>query len=227
MRRTLLISALTAIVVMAIAVFAAPRLGTAIAGPDSQEEMAIDDVDIATILIQAKRFAAFAAANPWFSRPDQVSAVSVPASEAIASPSSCCTSWKGFDITGTLVAASRDPDVDVVPCVDCVGGAPAPNIGIPFPEAIFGVGRLLSTIVTFHSTIAGPCTVGFGWYSPGAGQFIAGNSLQLTDCGSNTIWLINFFGNQVPPAPGGAVAVGIIQALDGTVDVDYMQFFIQ
>ena len=43
MRRTLLISALTAIVVMAIVVFAAPRLGTAIAGPDSQEEIAIDD----------------------------------------------------------------------------------------------------------------------------------------------------------------------------------------
>jgi hypothetical protein len=139
------------------------------------------------------------------------------------SPRGCCSAWKGFNLTSTLVA----PTVAGVPCINCLPGAGANHLAIPFPEGRAFQGGNYSTLLTFHSTIAGACSAHFVWFSLALNRVIAGNSWNTADCGSNNVWLINFFDNIVPPAPGNAVAIGVIVASDGTTDVDYKQFLIQ
>ena len=147
---------------------------------------------------------------------------SVSAADPV-SPEGCCSAWQGFNLTGTLVAPTRAG----VPCVNCLPGGQANHLAIPFPEGRAFQGGNYTTLLTFHSTIPGACTAHFVWYSLAFNQVIAGNTVNIMDCGPNNVWLVNFFDNIVPPAPGNAVAIGVIVASNGTTDTDYMQFQIQ
>ena len=219
MRRTLLISTLTAIVVMAIAVFAAPRLGTAIAGPDSPEAVAASNAaTIAMAVEKAKKLTAFAAAHPKLFKSNDVTASTVEAAGTPEGPSSCCTSWQGFNITGTLPA----PLQAGLPCNTC-----GPGLHIPFPQGTAFIGNNWSTVLTFHSEIPGPCTVTMAWWSVPLNQFIAGGPENISDCGGNNIWWVSFPVLVPNGTAGPTIAIGIIQASDGTTDVDYTQFVIR
>ena len=160
------------------------------------------------------------------SNPETVTATSAPAPEGTESPQSCCAPFRGMTITDVIV--SRTPPAgDPVPCFSCVPGADPFHIAVPFPEAIAFVGGPWSTVVTAHSQIPGPCTFGFVWFSVPFNGIVAGNSLNEVDCGANNVWLINFFNNTVPNVPGDAIAVGFVQAADGTVSTSFEQFVIQ
>ena len=228
MRRTLLISALTAIVVMAIAVFAVPRLGTAIAEPDSPEAVAARNATyIAMVVEKAKKAAAFMAAHPRLFNSGNVAVSTAAATAAPEGPEGCCSTWQGFNVTGTLVS----PAVPGVPCtgVDpggCVPGAAPNHFAVPWPEGRAFVGGTYVTTVSFHSTISGPCMAFFGWWSIPLGNWVAGSSRNFAECGPNIVG-VAFFSNVVPNTPGDTIAIGVIQASDGTTDVDYMQFLIQ
>lgn len=226
MRRTFLISAVTAIVVMAIAVFAMPRLGTAIAGPDSPEALAASNAaTIAMVMEKAKRAAAFAAEYPQLFKSANVNAITAAVPEGSATPSGCCSPWQGFNITGTTVSRVTAG----VPCINCVPGGSQNHVAIPFPEGNAFIGANWSTTVTWHSKISGPCTVFYGWWSLSLGRWIAGAPQNIANCapdGENVwaTWLTNI---TVPNAPGDTIAVSVIQSGAGPVDTDYMQFFIQ
>lgn len=226
MRRTFLISALTAVVVMAIAVLAVPRLETVIAGPDSPEAAATSNAaTIAMVMEKAKKAAAFAAEYPQLFKAADVNAVTVAVSEGSNAPSSCCSPWQGFNITGTTVSRVTAG----VPCINCVPGGGQNHVAIPFPEGNAFIGAAWSTTVTWHSKVTGPCTVFYGWWSLSLGQWVAGAPQNIGDCapaGENVwvTWLTNII---VPNAPGDTVAVSVIQSPGGLIDTDYMQFFIQ
>ncbi len=136
---------------------------------------------------------------------------------------SCCAPFGGFTVTDVIVARTTDG----VPCVNCLPGAAANHIAVPFPEAVAFVGVNWSYVVTLHSQIPGPCTAVFLLFSVALNQVIDGNSVDIADCGSNTLRLINFFNNPIPNAPGNAVAVGLVQASNGTVSTGFEQFVIQ
>ena len=183
------------------------------------QESGSEDAAIATIIEKAGRLAAIAARNPGLGNPDNVRVVSVPAPEA-TSPSGCCTPWAGFGMTGTLVAPSV-----VAVCTGCVPGAIGPDLGIPWPQGTAFIGAPWSTVLTFHSTVPGPCTALFAWLS--GGSPIAFNTTNIADCGANNLWAVDFSNNTVPPFPGDTIAVGFITASIGQVDHDLMHFEIQ
>jgi hypothetical protein len=151
----------------------------------------------------------------------------MPVPAAPIGSQSCCSTWQGFDFTGLLAVAPTDPN-GPISCGGCVPGALGPSLGVPAPQGIAFQGLPWSTVMTFHSTIPGPCTVTFLWFKPPIAGPIQGFQGQINDCGTNAIWFNEFFGFIVPAVgPGNAVAVGIIQASNGTTDVDFEQFAIQ
>jgi hypothetical protein len=161
--------------------------------------------------------------------PDQdqhVRAQSIPAATPPPNVDSCCSAWQGFNFTGVLSVAPSDATGRS--CVNCATGFTNNNIGIPFPQGRAFQGNKWSTFMTFQSTIAGACTVTFLWFRlPNTTTPIQGFQSHIADCGSNTIWVWEFFNFVVPATPGNAVAVGIIQASNGTMNVDFEQFLIQ
>ena len=65
-----------------------------------------------------------------------------------------------------------------------------------------------------------------GWSVP-LNQFIAGGPENISDCGGNNIWWVSLPVLVPNGTAGPTIAIGIIQASDGTTDVDYTQFVIR
>ena len=142
------------------------------------------------------------------------------------STQACCSSWQGFDFTGVLSVAPTNSSGNIA-CVNCVPSLNVNNLGMNFPEGRAFIGGLYSTTMTFHSTVPGPCTVGFLWINFASGQPIQGLASNIADCGPNNVWVWEFFNFTVPNVPGNTIAVGIIQSSTGLTDVDFEQFSIQ
>ena len=151
--------------------------------------------------------------------------VSQPAADA-PTTDACCSAWQGFDFTGVLSVSPTNSSGNIS-CFNCVPSLNPSNIGMNFPEGRAFIGGTWSTTMTFHSTIAGPCVVAFLWVNAATRQTISGFASNIPDCGSNNIWLWEFFNFTVPNVPGDTIAVGIIQASSGAFDVDFEQFRIQ
>ncbi len=148
-------------------------------------------------------------------------------SEELVDSQACCSSFGNFNFTGVL---SMSRDSGGTACFNCVPNVPNSDIGIKFPEGVFGQGQAFSATMTFHSQIPGPCLAGFLLFNLALNTAIAGNSLNIANCGANTLRLVEFFGNTVPPTPqvaGDNFLVGIIQASDGTTRTDFEQIVIQ
>ena len=240
MRKTFLISALTAIVVMAIAVLALPRLGTAVAEPVSPEAVTANNMAyIAMVVEKAKKTAAFAAAHPRLFRASNASVTSVASvppmaspqrAESSSDPSACCSSWNGFNIQGLVMT----PDRAGTPCSNCVVdelGQPADknNVGFAFPWGEAWIGYLFETDYTMHiMNKPGTCIGHYGWWSIPVNNWIAFGSTDTFPCGDSPQWLFEFPGpvSGVPGPAGEAIAVAIVQHSDGTTVVDYEQFTI-
>ena len=234
MRRTFLISALTAIVVMAIAVLALPRLETVIAGPDSPEAAtASNAATIAMVVEKAKKAAAFAAEYPRLFRSANntvTSAASVPPAasaqraEGSSDPSACCSAWSGFNVQGLVMT----PDRAGTPCFNCVPGADINNVSFAFPWGEAWIGYLFETNYTMPmKNRPGTCTGHYGWWSIPVNNWIAFGSTNPFACGNGvTLFTFPGLGGGVPGPAGEAIAVAIVQHSDGTTVVDYEQFTI-
>ena len=113
--------------------------------------------------------------------------------------------YAGLDETNVTVGI----ETSGVPCGNCVGGAGAPNIGLPWPVFAVSQGQTLTVSTWFEATsYTGPCTAGLIMKQ---GNTVIYSSYYPFQGGCNAGYLYGvFFTVPVPSTTGFTTVIGTV-----------------